>query len=403
MAALSPVALLLACWTVTVWGAAVALSLPGAFDLVPLFMRREGIATPIFTSGGALWLVTALAVYVAADRATRAALPRFRLLACDVEAAARRVAVAHGVLLTILATWLAVAAAGAGGPGALVSLALSDPGAARSALLEAKLFPGMRLAYAALPATGAFAAALLPLSPDPRTRRLCLSLTLSAVLALAILTVVLSQRLLLLQLLSSAWIGASLAAHKPARLRWIAMAAATFALGWAAREALTNPTVPTAGLPAAAQKLAFYLVNDLSNSLAPLAREIRHTFGAETFGGLTHLTLSTGEVDALLAPRLDALAPVRGGGEFSLLTAPYVDFGAAGGAATVAAFACAARLVYHRAPGHPGWAAAYGQVGGALLISSHSAYLAHHNLLVSLALIAALSPTTVPPGRTVNA
>lgn len=389
---LSPLRLILAGWGLTAAIAVLALNLPERFDLLPVFMAREAIGTAEFTLSAAVWLMTAMLCIAAGDLAGRVA-PYPAAPRTDLNKAARITCLANLLLLGVTLAWVASAAGRIGGARGLATLALADSLLARDLLLENKLFTGMRLFYAALPATGALAAAILTAGRgrlEPAARRACrLTLALNAA-ALVLLPIVMSQRLLLLQFLLSAYLAACAIRGGPFGLGRVFLAVALFLGVWTLRESLTNPSIQRGALDLGVQKLAFYFVNDLWNAFAPLSKEVPATLGANTVKGLMFLTFTDGIFADLLDARLAAAESVRGGGEFPLLTAPLVDFGVAGGAAFLMLLGYALRRAHARAGRSLAGAAIYGQVGAALLFSAHGLYLTHQNFLVSLLIIAAI-------------
>ncbi|TNF19046.1 MAG: hypothetical protein EP318_16410 [Rhodobacteraceae bacterium] len=391
MRALSPLSLVLICWALTLAVALVALTSPRAFDLMPAFMAREDITLAAFTPLGALWLFTALAAWTVGDLAARTALPRRspRFIPPDLARAARLTFLANLLLLGTTLLWITLTALQLGGFRRLLILTAAEALTARDFLLQNKLFTGMRLFYAALPATGCLAAALLATGALPdRARRLCrLTLLLNAI-ALTLLPIVMSQRLLLLQFTLSAYLVTCLIRRRLVALPWLILGAALFLGVWSLREALTNPAISTDAVPIGLQKLAFYMVNDLWNAVAPLATETPPTWGGITLHGVAVLTFTDGVVDQALAPLAPALDAIKGGGDFPLLTAPYVDFGPFGAALFLLLAGFTLRILFHRARATLLAAAIYAQCGAALLFSSHAPYLLHQNLLASLLVIA---------------
>ena len=386
----SPISILALCWGITVTGAWVALAFPERFDLVAVFLLRQSITPGTLAPMGAVWLALALATWTVADRATAIALPAPRAFRVGIhpDRAARTVLWATLLCVGVTALWVVVSSRGLGGPIGLARLALDDPDSARDHLLRGKLFPGMRLAYAALPGTGAFAAALLALGGLTRgQRRACMVAVALSGLVLLLLPVVMSQRLLTLQFAISTYLAICLVRGRLLALGWLGLGAAAFAAVWIMREAITNPSIDRGMLDIALQKALYYTANDLWNSFEPLGRELRHTGGALTFSGLAVLTATDGLWSEMAADRLEALETMKGGGEFSLLTTAFVDFGVVGGTVEVAVFAVLFRLVWHAGLGRFGAALAYSQIGAALFFSSHGNYVTHQNLLTSLGLI----------------
>ncbi|KUJ73195.1 hypothetical protein AVO45_15760 [Ruegeria marisrubri] len=392
---LSPLFLLAVCWGLTFAFAGLALALPKTFDLLPVFLAREGLDPAAFTWLGGLWVMTAMAALLTGNLAARVALPRPRPWRHEfnLPRAARLTAYANTLFLVTTLCWVALTAARNGGLASLVSLAAQDTLGARDLLLQNKLFTGMRLIYAALPATGCLAAGILAAggrSLPRRARRGCVHVLFLNGIALFLLPVVMSQRLLLLQFVLSAYLVTCLIRRRLVGLRWLMLGVLVFLSVWTLRESLTNPHFDRPAMDIAAQKLAFYFVNDLWNSFAPLMAEAPLTLGAHSLHGLMVLSFTDGIFGPMLANRVDAAQGLRGGGEFSLLTAPYVDFGPFGGATTLVAAGFVLRLAYHRAHGNLLWAALYAQIGAALLFSSHGLYVTHQNSLFSMLVIAAL-------------
>lgn len=390
----SPASLVMICWSATILLAAWALGDPGRFDLVPLLMEREGIDSGAFGLLGALWIAAALAAYFAGDLAGRRAAPalsRRPIAGVTLERAARLTFLAHMAILLVTLGWVALTAMQLGGLGNFLFLAEAENRALRSALLDNKLFAGMRLFYAALPATGCLAAGLLAAGRSGRLsgsgRLMSRIVVATALLALLALPVVMSQRLLLLQFLLSAWILTCMIRGRIVGLGKATVAAGLFLGVWILREAVTNPTLHRPAVEIGMQKLLFYFVNDLWNSFAPLEADLARTWGVLSLNGLLFLTFTDGPVTRAMAEQLAATEAYRGGGEFSMLTAPFVDFGPFGGALFIAGAAFAFRLIWQRARGDLGWAAIHAQIGAALLFSSHSLYVTHQNCLFSILLI----------------
>lgn len=388
---LQPLALVFLCWSLTGLGAAVTLAHLGDLDLVQTFMRREGISASVFESTGLIWILFALLAYTVGDLAARFTrrTPAVTAPRLHADRAAEFTMIANLILLGVTALWIATSAAKAGGLIQLAAAAYIDSLTTRDLLLENKLFTGMRLFYAALPATACMAAALLATGALKRRNRRLMWATLGInTAALLILPLVMSQRLLLLQLLLSAYFAACLVRGRVFGLHWGALGIVLFLTLWIGREAITNPIVHRPALDIATQKLAFYVVNDMFNSFAPLSVPIHNTHGGLLLEGVMFLTFTDGYFLKLLEPRLLALDPVIGGGEFPLFTAAYVDFGAKGGALFICATGFVLRRIYARATRHFGWAVVYAQIGAALMFSSHSVYFTHQNFFFSAALIA---------------
>lgn len=258
----------------------------------------------------------------------------------------------------------------------------------RAVLLDNTLFPGMRLCYAGFPTLACLCTALLASGTLSRTgRRRARRAFVLAGLILLCLPVVLSQRILLMQLLLSTYLAFCLARGRIRRLSWVILGIAAFLAVWSLRETLTNPTLADPALKIAGQKLASYYVNDLWNTFAPLETDIPYGFGAVSFRGPLILSGLDGFYDETFPGQIAALETARGGGEFSLFSGPYVDFGPVGGVLFVAATVYVARLAFHRARERLIWAVLYAQIGAALLFAPHANYLLHQNLIFGALLV----------------
>jgi oligosaccharide repeat unit polymerase len=389
---LAPTTLLAICWGITFLIAGLALALPQVFDLVPLFLFREALDIRAFTWSGAVWLLIGLIALVTGDLAARVSLPTPARLrnTLNLNRTARLNAHTNTIFLGVTLIWVSLTAQQEGGIGALIRLTTEDTLGARDALLDNKLFTGMRLFYAALPATGCLAAAILAAggrSLSKRARRRCQRVLLFNTAALFLLPIVMSQRLLLLQFVLSAYLVTCLINRRVLGLKWLGLGTVLFLCVWVFREHLTNPHLDRSALDVGGQKLAFYFVNDLWNSFAPLHVDNPPTLGAHTLHGVMVLSFTDGYFDPLLAERIWASDQVRGGGEFSLLTAPYVDFGLVGGALFLVCAGFVFRLSFHRAHGSVLASVIFAQVGAALLFSSHGIYVTHQNCLFSFLVI----------------
>ncbi len=393
MPILSPSNLILICWGATIAIAGVTLNNLEYFDLVTLFMVRENLDLSAFTLIGAIWIALSMLVYLAGDIAARASLktPPTFMTNFDLERAATILFGVNFILIAITCLWVVLSALKLGGLANLVAMAYVDAIGARDVLLGNKLFTGMRLFYAALPATGCFAAAILTMKiyqPLSRKAQLFCIITLSVnVVALFILPIVMSQRLLLFQLLLSSYLVTCLLRRKVAGIAWLGLALIVFLTTWVLRESVINAQIQRPILDIGIQKLAFYHVNDLWNGFAPLHTEIPHTLGGVSLRGFMFLTFTDGFFAHVLEPKMAKLDGVLGGGDFPFFTAAYVDFGPFLGSLFIAACAFIFRMIFVKAHQSFMWACVYAQLGAALLFSTHGIYFTHQNFLFSVAVI----------------
>ena len=160
---MSPLCLVFTCWGLTGLLAACTLAQLDRLDLVHTFMQREAITADVFGTAGLAWILLGLLAYAIGDLAARfeqrrASAPGPRI---DLERMARMAFLANLALLAVTALWILSSAAKVGGLVQLAANVYVDSLTSRQVLLENKLFTGMRLFYAALPATACLAAALL--------------------------------------------------------------------------------------------------------------------------------------------------------------------------------------------------------------------------------------------------
>jgi len=393
MRALSPSNLMLICWGATIAIAGITLGNLKHFDLVALFMARENLDLTAFTLIGGIWITLSMLVYLIGDMAARASLKNAHTFMTnfDLERAAATVFGINLILITITCLWIILSAAKLGGLMNLVAMAYVDSTGARDILLGNKLFTGMRLFYAALPATGCLAAAILTMKTyQPLSRKaqfFCITTLSINVVALFILPMVMSQRLLLFQLLLSSYLVTCLLRRRVTGIAWLGLATVLFLTAWVLRESVTNALIERPILDIGMQKLAFYYVNDLWNGFAPLHIEIPHTLGGVSLRGFMFLTFTDGLFGQILEPKMARLDSVLGGGDFPFFTAAYVDFGPLLGALFIATCAFIFRTIFVKAHQSLVWACAYAQLGAALLFSTHGIYFTHQNFLFSIAII----------------
>jgi hypothetical protein len=396
LALVSPPVLFATVWVLAGIIAWRVLARPDQNPLAHLFITRHRLDLAAFSSAPILWAVTLSTVlalgYALAGRGLgKPARPTH--VADDI--AARRVFWINAVFLGVTLAWVGLTMRAAGGVSAFIALSKVDPISARDLLLDRKLFVGMRLLYAGLPALAALAGALVARGQlGPAAQRSCIVVILVNIVALVFLTAVMSQRLLVLQLVVSLYVAASCARGRLLPFWSVLLASAVFVLSWVMHESIINPGLTQSANEIAAQKFAFYAVNDLWNTVRPLAGDAPRGGGLFTFQFAFFFTLTDGIVYSSHADRLDALLAYRGGGEFSLLSAPFVDFGPFGAAAYLLLYGAVVRVLWHRAFRSAGDAAIYGQAAVAVVLSVHANFAASQDFVFALLVI--LAATRLP-------
>lgn len=387
----SPLMLLGLSWGLSLGIAVSVLSGPEHFDLAHFFIGQHRLDLDAFSLAAGLRLALLATVLVLGHAVAGLALTRdggVRGQECDAETAIRWLWWVNLTFVGVTALWVALSARQVGGIAGLIQMVRQDAYLAREVLLDNKLFTGMRLFYAALPATGCLAAAILacarevPLSQKAITT--CVAVVAINLIILVLLPIVMSQRLILLQYLISVHVAVCMVRGRLVAGWLIPVGVGLFLLTWVLHEAVTNPDIDRTATEIAAQKLAFYVINDLWNSFRPFDIDIPHTFGLFTFQFAMFFTLTDGMVIEMMRERIDMLAVARGGGEFSLLSAPYVDFGFFCAALYLFLIGVAVRIAFHRGQGSVLWAAIYGQVATALILSVHVNYFASQDFVFSI-------------------
>lgn len=388
---LSPLALLIVVWVITIVVALLPLAFPATFDISLALLRRQGMTPEDFSWIGLAWLCLAFGIFAVASLTTLQVMRPQKPFRGDMDFnRMARINFTVGLgLQGITLLWVLLTARELGGIGALAVLVQLDALEAREQLLDNTLFVGMRIIYGALPAVGAMAATLLAAGTKTgqlgaTERRMSKAVFLATLVLLLILPIVMSQRLLLLQLIIASYVGLCMVHQRLVGQRYVPLGIGLFMFTWLAREALTNPTVDGGPLEVGIEKLVFYFLNDLLNSFMPFGHDFDHTYGYFSFRFLVNFTLTDGYFATLLRDELDLIGAIRGGGAWSVFTTPYVDFGAVGAAFYLTILSVLVTAAYRKASESPVSAAIYGHVAAALLLSPHTMYFGHANFIAML-------------------
>ncbi|NVK21500.1 MAG: oligosaccharide repeat unit polymerase [Kangiellaceae bacterium] len=405
---ISPLALVIGIWALTVAVAVLPFAFPDTFDIAAYLLGRQGLSSDDFTPLATYWLIVAFLVFVIATATTMVALPRPQDFETDTDfdRAARITFIVNTLFVGVTLLWVALSAMKLGGFRAMLILVQLDALEAREQLLDNKLFTGMRVIYASLPASGALAATLLAAGRktgklSSHARKLCLISFLTNLVLLIFLPMVMSQRLLLLQLIMAAYFSVCLVHRRLVGLQYVPIGLGLFMVTWIGRESLTNANIQGSALNIGVQKLIFYFSNDLLNSFMPFNGEFEHTYGFFSLKFLMYFTQTEKFFGQLLEAQLISIDTVRGGGAWSIFTMPYVDFGAIGAAVYIAFLAVISTVVFYKGTQNVFWASAYGQFAGAYVLCTHTMYFANTNfvaMMLVIALIGGLSGRTSSAG-----
>lgn len=384
---ISPPMLVVFAWGFTMLGTEFAYALRESLPVLVRTMNMNGIGFDVSVTG-VVWVGVSLLTFVIIGLAATKTIPRTvsGVRPAELSSAVRVAALAHAFIVVVVIIWVLVGAKSVGGFDRLVALAAEqDTYVAKTALLDSKLFPGMRLFYTGLDGLGVFGASVfvINLQSENRNRgdmRAGLLMFLVSAVVLSLLPIILSQRILLIHMVLSTFIAVSVVSGRLFQLRYgLALIALLLAV-WSLRESVTVGEWASeySALRIGLEKLLYYIVNDFYNAVVPFSTEIPHTLGFLSFGFILAYTPMGGAVYSLLAERADVINDLRAGGAYPALTAPYVDFSWFG-IILIAALALVFAWVFNKAQRSFTYAMIYGQIGGALLLSPHSAWYSNPN------------------------
>jgi oligosaccharide repeat unit polymerase len=387
----SPLMILAVTWTLSLTIAVVLLQNPERYDLAHFFVGQHHLDLGSFSARAGARLALLAAVFVLGYAVAGLSLPTTRndsREAFEPEKAVRILWWINLVFIGITFVWVLVTARQLGGISGMILLVRQDAYLAREILIENKLFTGMRLFYAALPATGCLAAVMfanrrqMPLSRKAAIT--CVTIVLVNLAILVVLPIVMSQRLILLQYVISVHVAVCMIRGRIVAAWLMPVATLLFLLTWVLHEAVTNPDINRSAMDIAAQKLGFYIINDLWNSFRPFDIDLPHTYGLFSFQFVMFFSLTDVQILDMMGERIAALQDARGGGEFSLFSAPYVDFGFLGAALYLFVIGGLVRYAFHRGRDQVLWAAIYGQVANALVLSVHVNFFGSQDFVFSI-------------------
>jgi hypothetical protein len=391
---LSPGPLVAIAWLFTIAGVTVGYVLRDSLPVMARTMSLNGFGFH-FPITGMIWIGLSLLMFLvlslAATRPLPRTLPAFR--PADLSLSLRLAALVHAFIVLVVVVWVLLGARSVGGFDRLIALAAEQETiAAREAILDNKLFPGMRLLYTGLGCLGVLGSCVFAVNirSEDRIRNdmlIGLGMFLVSVVVLSILPIFLSQRILLIHMVLSTFVAVSLVSGRLFHVRYGLVLMALLLTVWSLREAVTvgewasEHSSARIGL----EKLIYYLVNDFYNAVIPFSTDFPHTFGLISFNFIVDYSPFSGAIYTAGADRLDAVHAMSAGGAYPALTAPYVDFSWMGIALT-AALALVFSWVFNRAQRSFAFAVVYGQIGGALLLGPHSAWYSNPNFTFNILL-----------------
>lgn len=391
---LSPGPLMAVAWLLMIAGVTVGYVFRDSLPVMGWTMSQNGVGFH-FPVMGMIWIGLSLLMFLvlslAATRPIPHTLPAFR--PADLSLSLRIAALAHAFIVLVVVVWVLTAARSVGGVDRLIALAAEqETYAAKAAILDNKLFPGMRLLYTGLGGLGVLGSCVFAanIRSEDRIRKdmlIGLGMFLVSVVVLSILPIFLSQRILLIHMVLSTFVAVSLVSGRLFHVRYGIVLMALLLTVWSLREAVTvgewasEHSSARIGL----EKLLYYLINDFYNAVTPFSTEFEKTYGVYSFDFLLRFSGTKDVIANALDHRIAAAERLRAGGEFPAFTAPYVDFSWMGIALT-AALAVLFTWVFNRAHRSFAFAVVYGQIGGALLLGPHSAWYSNPNFTFNILL-----------------
>lgn len=332
---LSPPTILFAAWLMTAVGATLGYIFHDSMPILARAMREYRIDFN-FPLLGVVWVSVGMGTFLlfSVPLLKRPGRPPQPGSSHALSTAVRVALAAYLFSVALILAWVGLAAARVGGVGALVQMAQSfEVDAARNVLRDNTFFTGMRLFYAGFMGFGIFGACIVAhnFRTGDRNRidiAIGALMFMSAVVLLGGLSVILSQRLLAIQTVLGAFIGASVISGRLYGVKYAPFFILVLFVIWSAREAVTVGRWDPDANPAMVglERLLFYFVNDFGNSVWPFQGDTPHTYGFFTFRFAIYFSLQDTYFAALLNQELRELLEFRGGGEFPIFTAPYIDF-----------------------------------------------------------------------------
>lgn len=390
---LSPPAIVFFVWVLTTGGAYIGYSFADQMPILSQAMRNYGVDFN-YPLAGIVWVILCMIVFLVFSVPMLQAVPAFGPEPGSSHNLSKAIRVAALVMIAfsvVILLWLTTSAAQLGGFGSLFNMLQSFEGLeARDALLENKLFVGMRLLYTAFFSLSTFGVCVIAhnIRTGDRIRSdmmIAGAITAAAILLLILLAVVLLIRIIALQTIIAAFVASSMIMGRIVGLKYFPLGLIVLFSIWSSKEALTvgQWDLDASPFQVGFERLIFYLVNDFGNSVWPFSFDTPHTYGLFSFKFVVFFSLQETYVFHLLRDELDVLNTVRGGGEFPIFTAPYVDFSYFG-IIFIIFIAMLFTYIFNRAHRNFTFAWLYGMIGAGLFISTHVPYYSAHDFIFNV-------------------
>lgn len=402
-----------------VWGAALTLAGLCAvyqYDLrfVALYLYLNDVKT-IFSEKSVLWGVGSVVAFAAGGLIARyrhvvsqkAVVHKAGFAAPHPVQLRRTIWVMFAlfaVIGTITTLWMMTSIAAMGGIGGLRQ-AMNEAGfrhASADAWRANKLFIGARLLFSTMIGFAIFATAARTLInrfriPVGRAAYRAVNLTLAGSLFLMfVIPALTAQRLLFGFVVIGCVATYLLVSARRFRPLHMALAFAGCAVIWVLVEAIGSRAIidgtGVSPYSLAAQKFLFYFGNNIANMTGAVDHaDGYHTYGFMSFrAALQFLAVDELIGDQLFASRVAYLDQFRGGGNFTVLGALYMDFGPFS-LIVLFLMGYAAYRIYDRARRDFFMAQVYGVIAPTIVFSFHTEYYAHPNFWMNIALLVAIN------------
>jgi|GEM_PF-5956634 len=307
--------------------------------------------------------------------------------------ATRMLFIAFAVVASVAFLWLGVTVVKVG-LGRLIALAASDNIHARELILNGA-FPGGRMISNGFIGLAVFSAMLLAKSrPVPLSVTTKLMIGVIFVISLTYLGVVpilTSGRINFFAAIFASYIAICVVKRRIYGVIYLPIGALLVAVVWTAKQYFSLGHVMQVSMfDQSFQGVIFYLYNDMLNALNVIGHVGDHyQWGYHSLRFVYFFTFTDGVVLKFISSSSYHLAPYIGGGEYPMLTAPYVDFGLFG-LAVLTARGAFSQYAFLKARADPAMGALYGIVCAGLLLSVHSSYLTLQDPVFSMIMVAGL-------------
>lgn len=307
----------------------------------------------------------------------------------DVKAT-RILLAAFAVVATVAFLWLGVTVLKVGA-GRLIALAASDNVQAREIILNGA-FPGGRIISNGFIGLAAFSAMFLAKPraiPLPATTKIMAGLIFVISLTyLGVVPILTSGRINFFAAIIASYVAICIVKRRIYGVAYLPIAFVLLITVWTAKQYFTlRHVLQVSAFDQSFQGLIFYVYNDMLNAMNVIGHLGEHyQWGYNSLRFAYFFTFTDGIALKWIGQSNYYLTAYVGGGEYPMLTAPYVDFGWFG-LLTLVAFGAFSQFTFLKARSDPAMGALYGIVFAGLLLSIHSSYLTLQDPVFSMIMV----------------